>query len=255
MLIRRDALAEVPRLVHAPHAFHEEAVHAQALPGGDPRLVEGVEEVEHPVADEEHRVDDLLRLLGHELKEPLAREEAGSHGRLAEARLARHELRRLRDLGLGERAVAVEHLAEPLAVSVRRRADHVAAIEEDGAARVPVEHEELARPPRLTDEPEHVAERAVRRDLARETEDRAVLGIAPAVVADVAHHDEVRGPWHQAERALARAHPLARRLAHRVSGPRAVDPHELQELFVHPAKCIHKQGACVSAPWCARRRS
>ena len=76
------------------------------------------------------------------------------------------------------------------------------------------------------------------RDLAGEAEDGAVLGVAAAVLADVAHDDEVRRRGHETEGALPRAHALARRLAYRMSRARRVDAHELEPLVIHPGTLI-----------------
>ena len=233
VLIGGDAIAEVAHLVHAPHALHEQRVHRQALARVDAGLVVRVEEEEHPVADAEHVVDDLLRLLAHDVEEALAREVAALDGDLAKAHLRGDGLRRLGDLLLGERAVSVEHLAEPLGVHGGVRADDVVRLEEDGAAVGAVEHHELALPPGLPYERDDVADGARRRDLAGETEDGAVLRVAAAVLADEAHHDEVRRRRHEAERALPRAHALAGLLPYGMSGAGRVDPHELEPLVIH----------------------
>ena len=115
----------------------------------------------------------------------------------------------------------------------------MAALEEERAARRAVEDDELALPAGLPDRA-----RRCRRcapgggDLAGEAEDGAVLRVALPVLADVAHHHEVRGRRHQPEGALARAHPLARRLAYWVRRTGRVDAHELEPLVVHPRAYI-----------------
>ncbi len=101
-----------------------------------------------------------------------------------------------------------------------------------------VEDDQLALPPGLADEGEDVAEGAGVGDLPGEAEDGAVLRIAPAVLADVAHHDEVRRRRHEAEGALASAHALAGRLSHGVRRARRVDSHELEPLVVHSGHLI-----------------
>ncbi len=106
-----------------------------------------------------------------------------------------------------------------------------------------VEHHQLALPPGLADERDDVAEGAGVGDLAGEAEDGAVLRVAAAVLADVAHHDEVRGRGHEAEGALPSAHALAGGLSHRVGRARRVDSHELEPLVVHSGDLIaHRRG-------------
>ncbi|MFT3764245.1 MAG: hypothetical protein QM820_01795 [Minicystis sp.] len=202
-----------------------------------------IEEVEHPVADQEHGVDDLLRLLGHELEEALAGDEAELHRGLAEADLVGHRLGGAGDLLLRQGAVAVEDLPQALGLDAGVGGDDVALLEEDGAAGGAVLHDQLTLPAGLADERDDVADGARGRDLTGEAEDRAVVGIAPAVLADVAHHDEVRRRGHEAERALPGAHALAGRLAHGVRSAGRVHPHELEPLVVHQRGRYSRSGA------------
>ena len=114
MLLRRDPVAKVPRLVHAPHALEEKPLNGEVEARSDAALVVGVEEEEHAVRHEEHRIDDLLDVLPDELKQLLPRQEAELHGNLAKAHLAGHARGRDRNLLLRQGAVPIEHLAEAL---------------------------------------------------------------------------------------------------------------------------------------------
>jgi hypothetical protein len=98
-----------------------------------------------------------------------------------------------------------------------------------------VEDDQLALPPGLSDQGHHVADGAGAGDLPGEAEDGPVLGVAAAVLTDIAHDDEVRRRRHEAEGPLPGAHALAGRLSHGVGGARRVHAHELEPLIVHPA--------------------
>ena len=92
----------------------------------------------------------------------------------------------------------------------------------------------------MPDEGHHIADDARTRDLARETEYGTILGIAPPVLADVAHDDEMGGRRHQAKLALTCAQSLARRSAYGMRRARCVNAHELKPLIVHrpsPIRC------------------
>src|SRR5262249_38498492 len=94
VLVRRDALAKVLRLVHSADTFHEEAAHRNVLARREPRLLEAVQEIEGSIADEQRRVEDLFRLLADELEELLTRQEPELHRSLPESDLGSDRLRR-----------------------------------------------------------------------------------------------------------------------------------------------------------------
>ncbi|XXZ25859.1 hypothetical protein WME92_19590 [Sorangium sp. So ce307] len=238
MLVRRDPLAEVAHLVHAAHRLQEQRVHGEVLAARELLLVEAREEVEHPLTREEHPVGDLLRLGAEELVQPLARHEAELHRHLPEARVRRGGGERRVDLLAGERAVAVEHLADAVALDAGARGDRVAGLEEQRPARSAVDHDELAAPPCLPDEGHDVAQRTWPRDLPGEPERRAGPRvarrlIARRLVAHVTHHDEVVRRRQELEHPLPRAQALARVQVDGVNRAGRVDAHERMVLFRH----------------------
>ena len=132
-----------------------------------------------------------------------------------------------------EHAETVENRTDALVFDVRERSDHVALIEKDAPHHLAVLHDELAAPARLPEQRDHVAERARRRDLAGDAHDRAVLGVAPPVLARVAHEHDVSGRRKHAECPRSSAHALARHGADRMCLTPGVDADELVARLFH----------------------
>ena len=140
VLVGRDAVAEVARLVHAPHAFEQQILDGKRLSNVDATIVVAIQKEEHPVRDEEHRVNDLFHLFRNEVEQGIAAEEALLHGNLAKTGKRRHAGGGSGNLLLSQRSVAVEHFAKMFIVDRRRGGNNKAVVEKDGARCRPLEH-------------------------------------------------------------------------------------------------------------------
>ena len=183
------------QLVGTPRRLHEERTRAEVVPAHELGIVEPLEEEERRPPDVHGRVEHLFDLARHHAKELVRADELELDGGLADAPPAL--IRRAHDLlelVPGDDPEAPQNLAEPLARRVRRGADDMAALEEDGpheglrAALRGVfflEDDELSAPPALRDRGDHVAEGTGRAHLAGQPESARPLPARSASTTSV----------------------------------------------------------------------
>ena len=221
VLIGRDPRAKVPGLVHSPHPLADEGRYRQALADGEARVLERLEEVEHPPAHEQHAVEDFLDLTGGQREELLPRDEAELDRGFAEPHLSRR-----RGVGAAlrlvfiEAPVTIEHLTEPLAVHGGLSAHHLRLVEVEGPTRGAFEDQKLPVPARVAYETDDVAQRARRSNFARQNARPCLLSLGRSF----AQHEHMRGRGLNGETPLPSLHSKRSGFPNRPGDPLGVDP-------------------------------